>query len=152
MSSAVQLRGEAAEVALGEAQAVLAMVQDEERRARLADLIAAVGDGEVSGEHADALAELLELGLHTGRVRAIYGPGGEQAALKVFRRLPRGRELGESAHQVTDALASLAGRPLEKVQIQAVAPGTYLLTLGVEGLELSVRLDRDGARLASVGI
>lgn len=152
MSSAVPLRGEAAEVALGEAQAVLALVQDEDRRARLADLIAAVGDGEVSGEDADALAELLELGLHTGRVRAVYGPGGEQAALKVFRRLPRGKELGDTAREVTDALASLAGKPLEKVQIQATAPGTFLLTVGVEGLELSVRLDRHGARLASVGI
>ena len=74
MSSAVPLQGEAAEVALGEAQAVLAMVQDEERRARLADLIAAVDDGEVAGDDADALEELLELGLQTGRVRAHLRP------------------------------------------------------------------------------
>ena len=47
MPEAVALKGEAAEVALAEAQAVLAMVQDSERRARLAGLIAAVGDGEV---------------------------------------------------------------------------------------------------------
>ena len=152
MSSAVHLQGEAAEVALGEAQAVLAMVQHEDRRARLADLIAAVADGEVSGDDADALSELLELGLQTGRVRAIYGPGGEQAALRVFRRLPRGKELGDSAREVTDALASLVGKPLEKVQIQATAPGTFLLTIAVDGLELSVRLDRQGARLASVGM
>ena len=43
------LRGDAADVALGEAQAVLAMVQDEDRRGRLADLIAAIEDGEVQG-------------------------------------------------------------------------------------------------------
>ena len=152
MSSAVPLQGEAAEVVLGEAQAVLAMVQHEDRRARLADLIAAVADGEVSGADADALSELLELGLQTGRVRAIYGPGGEQAALRVFRQLPRGKELGESAREVTDALASLVSKPLEKVQIQAMAPGTFLLTIAVDGVELSVRLDRQGARLASVGM
>jgi hypothetical protein len=152
MSSAVQLQGEAAEVVLGEAQAVLAMVHDEERRARLADLIAAVADGEVSGADADALTELLELGLQTGRVRAIYGPGGEQAALRVFRRLPRGKELGDSAREVTDALAALVGKKLEKVQIQATAPGAFLLTIAAEGLELSVRLDRQGARLTSVGL
>ena len=58
--SSVKLRGEAAEVVLGEAQAVLSMVQDEERRGRLADLIAAAGDGEVAEDDADALAELLE--------------------------------------------------------------------------------------------
>jgi hypothetical protein len=150
--SSVPLQGEAAEVVLGEAQALLAMVQDEERRARLADLIAAVRDGEVSDDDADALAELLELGLHTGRVRAQYGPGGEQAALRVFRRLPRGKELSGSATEVTEALASLLGKPLEKIQIQSTAPGSYLLTIAAEGIELSVRLDRQGARLGTVGI
>jgi hypothetical protein len=152
MSDAVAVKGEVAEVALGEAQAVLAMVQNEERRLRLADLIAAVGDGEVEGEDADALAELLELGLQTGRVRAVYGPGGEQAALRVFRRLPRGRDLDESARDVTAALESLAGKPLESVKIQVTAPGAFLLTVTVEGLELSVRLDRNGARIAGVGV
>lgn len=150
MSSAITLTGEAAEVVLGEAQAVLAMVHDESRRARLADLIAAVGEGEVAGEDADALAELLELGLQTGRVRAVYGPGGEQAALRIFRRLPRGREIGESAREVSEAFAPLVGKQLESVKIQATAPGTFLLTLAADGLELSVRLDRQGARLTSV--
>jgi hypothetical protein len=152
MSSTVKLTGEAAEVVLGEAQAVLAMVQDENRRARLADLIAAVADGEVDDEDADALAELLELGLQTGRVRAVYGPGGEQAALRVFRRLPRGKELGDSVQEVSEALTSLAGKPLEKINISTTSPGSFLLTIAVEGLELSVRLDRQGARLTSVGI
>jgi len=148
----VKLSAEAAEVALGEAQAVLSMVQDEERRARLADLIAAVGEGVVDDEDAEALEELLELGLQTGRVRAVYGPGGEQAALRVFRRLPRGKELDESTREVTEALASLVGKPLEKVQIQATAPSAFLVTIAVDGLELSVRLDRQGARLTSVGV
>jgi hypothetical protein len=152
MSSAVKVRGEAAEVALGEAQAVLALVQDNERRGRLADLVAAVSDGEVADDDADALAELLELGLQSGRLRAVYGPGGEQAALQVFRRLPRGRELGDSAREVTDALAALIGKPLEGVKLQATGPAAFLLTVAVDGLELSVRLDRQGARLASVGI
>src|SRR5919202_4252336 len=95
--AAVKLRGEAADVALGEAQAVLSMVADAERRGRLADLIAAIGDGEVAGDEAQALEELLELGLQSGRLRAVYGPAGEQAALRVYRQLPRGRELTQSA-------------------------------------------------------
>lgn len=150
--SSVRLRGEAAEVALGEAQAVLAMVQDEERRGRLADLIAAVTDGEVADAEAQALAELLELGLQSGRLRAVYGPGGEQAALKVFRQLPRGRELGETAREVTEALASLEGKPLETVRIQAVGPGVFTLSIRADGVELSVRLDRNGVRVGSVGV
>ena len=148
----VKLSAEAAEVALGEAQAVLSMVQDEERRARLADLIAAVGEGVVDDEDAEALEELLELGLQTGRIRAVYGPGGEQAALQTYRRLPRGAELAESAREVTAALQTLLGKPLESISVEASAPGAYALTLKVDGIDLSVRLDRQGARLASVGV
>src|SRR5207244_2577342 len=86
---------------------------EQSRAGRLAYLIAAVGDGEIVEEEADALTELLELGLQTGRLRAVYGPGGEQAALRLFRKLPRGKELEASAREVTGALASLVGKPLE---------------------------------------
>jgi len=148
----IALRGDAAEVALAEAQAVLALVEDGERRGRLADLVAAVQDGELGDEEAQALEELIELGLSTGRIRGLYGPEGEQAALKTFRRLPVGRALSESAAEVTEALASLEGRTLERVQVQATGPGAFLVTLGVEGLELAVRLDRAGARLHTVAV
>ena len=126
-SRAVAIKGEAVEVALAEATAVLAMVQDEDRRGRLADLIAAIEDGEVQGESAQALEELLELGLQTGRLRALYGPGGEQAALKTYRRLPGGKELAESAREVSQALSALAGFTLEQVSLSAVGPGAYSL-------------------------
>jgi RecA/RadA recombinase len=148
----VTLHGESAEVALGEAQAVLALVQDGERRGRLADLVAAVQDGELGEDDAQALEELIELGLQTGRIRGIYGPEGEQAALKTFRKLPGGRALAESAAEVTAALAALEGKRLEHVKVQATGPGSFLVTLGVDGLELSVRLDRAGARVHSVGV
>ncbi len=148
----VKLNPAAAEVALGEAQAVLAMVSDEGRRGRLADLVAAVQDGELGGEEAQALEEIIELGLSTGRIRGVYGPEGEQAALKTYRKLPRGKELSESVRGVTDALAALEGRTLEQVKVQAAGPGAYLLSIGVEGLELAVRLDRTGARIHSAGV
>src|SRR3954465_904125 len=148
--TAVALKGEAVEVALAEATAVLAMVQDEDRRGRLADLIAAIEDGEVEGESAQALEELLELGLQTGRLRALYGPAGEQAALKTYRKLPGGKDLAESAREVSRALSALAGSTLEQVSLSAVGPGAYTLNLVVEGRELSIRLDRSGARINSI--
>jgi CHASE3 domain sensor protein len=148
----ILLRGEAAEVALGEAQAVLALVQDEERRGRLADLVAAVQDGELGDDEAQALEELIELGLSSGRIRSVYGPEGEQAALKTYRKLPRGRELTDGAREVSGALAALEGKLLEQVNVQSTGPGAFLVTLGVEGLELSVRLDHAGARIHSVGV
>jgi hypothetical protein len=150
--TAITLRGEAAEVALGEAQAVLAMVQDDERRGRLADLVAAVQDGELGEDEAQALEELIELGLTTGRIRGLYGPEGEQAALKTYRRLPRGLELSSSAREVTEALAALEGKVLEQVSVQSAGPGAFVVSLGVEGLELSVKLDHSGARIHSVGV
>jgi hypothetical protein len=146
--SAVALRGEAAEVALAEAKAVLALVQNEERRGRLADLLAAVRDGEVDGADADALEEVLELGLQTGRVRALYGPGGEAAALKVYRQLPRGREVAGSAREVSEALA---GRTYSSVALAASGPGAWTLSLVSDGgLQLTVRLDASGARIGGI--
>jgi hypothetical protein len=148
----VNVRGTAAEVALGEAQAVLAHVRDPGRRGRLADLAAAVQEGELAEDEASALEELLEVGLASGRIRGVYGPEGEQAALATYRRLPGGRALSESAAEVSDALSSLAGRTLDEVKVQAAGPGSYLVTLAVEGRELSVRLDRAGARVHAVGV
>jgi hypothetical protein len=148
----ITVRGEAAEVALGEAQAVLAFVQDDERRGRLADLVAAVQEGELGDDEAQALEELIELGLTTGRIRSVYGPEGEQAALKTYRRLPGGRELADSAREVTSALEALEGKTVERVSVQSSGPGAFLVSIAVDGLELSVKLDRAGARIHSVGV
>jgi hypothetical protein len=147
----VRVSGDAAEVARAEAQAVLAMVQDETRRARLADIVAAVDEGEISGVDADGLAELLELGLQTGRVRSVYGPEGEQAALALFRRLPLGRELAQSTRELTEALEALEGRMLEKVSVTSVGPGEYGVTISTPEFEIVLRLGRAGARLATIG-
>ena len=149
---ATRLSEEAREVALAEAQAVLALVQDERRRERLAELVADVNEGAVSEASAEALEEILELGLQTGRLRALYGPEGEQAALLAFRRLPRGAELAASTRDVTEALRALEGRRIDSVSVANAGPGAYVLSLAAEGLELSVRVDRQGARLHSVGI
>ena len=151
MSETIRITGEAAEVARAEAQAVLAMVQDEERRGRLADLVAAVDEGEVGGRDADALAELLELGLGTGRVRSVYGPEGEQAALALFRRLPLGRELTQSTRDLNEALGALEGRTIDRIAVNAVGPGEYGVTISTPDYEIVLRLGRAGARLATIG-
>jgi hypothetical protein len=148
---AVKVTGEAAEVARAEAQAVLAMVQDDEKRGRLADLVAAIDDGALEDDDADALAELLELGLQTGRVRAVYGPEGEQATLALFRRLPLGRELTESTRDLNAALVALEGKTLERISVTAVGPGEYGVTISTDDYEIVLRLGRAGARLATIG-
>ena len=152
MTSAVRVGGSAREVALAEAQAVRALASGEDYRERLAGLVAAVDEGEVEGDDAQTLEELLELGLQSGRIRAHYGPGGEQAALSLYRQLPRGAELTESARQVTAALSALEGRELGSVQLTAVGPGSFALAISAGEVEVSLRLDRQGARVASLGV
>ena len=151
MTDLVALRGEAREVALAEAQSVNALVRDDEVRGRVGELVAAVDEGAVGGEAAELLESVLELGLQTGRIRAYYGPGGEQAALSTLRRLPKGRVRSDTARDVSKALGALAGAPLGAVRIAAVAPGAFTLSIEAGGVEASVRLDGTGARLTSLG-
>lgn len=152
-ASAVLLKGEELEVARAEVGAVRDVVQDGSYREALDGLIARLDDGEpLSGSHAEELDRVITLALQSGRVRALYGPGGEQAALRAFRKLPTGAELTASAAQVNDALAALAGRPLDRVSVSAVGPGAFTIAIAADGAELSIRLDRQGARLASVGL
>jgi hypothetical protein len=146
----IELKGEAREVALAEAQTVLAMARDDDARARFAELVSEIDDGSVDGDAEELLESVLELGLQAGRIRAYYGPGGEQAALSTLRRLPRGRVRSDSARDVSEALSALSGRRLDSVKLAAVAPGTFTLSIEADGLDLLVRLDGTGARLASV--
>jgi hypothetical protein len=151
MVDTVRVRGEAAEVSRAEAQAVRAMLSDEQRRSRLADVVAALDDGCIEGDDAAALGELLELGLQTGRLRAVYGPEGEQAALGLFRRLPQGKDLSQSTSDLNEALEAIAGRTLERLSVHAVGPGEYGVSISAEGFEVVIRLGRSGARISTIG-
>jgi hypothetical protein len=127
------------------------MVQDEGRRLRLADLVAALDEGEVGENDTGPLSELLELGLTSGRIRSVYGPEGEQAVLALYRRLPAGRELTQSTRDLNAALAALEGRSLERISVNAVGPGEYGVTISTPDFEVVLRLGKAGARLATIG-
>jgi hypothetical protein len=149
--SALALKGEEREVALAEVEAVRSVVHAGEYRERLDTIRAALEDSGALGEDdTDELERLITIALQSGRVRALYGPGGEQALLRLYRKLPGGRELAESATAVSEALTELEGQPLETVAVSAVGPGAFSLTLAAGGVQLKVHLDRQGARLASV--
>lgn len=150
--SSVAVKADEREVALGEVQAVLEAARDEAYRALLVTLVTAIGQGELADEEAAELERVLELGLQSGRIRAVYGPGGEQAALRLFRRLPAGAGLVETARSVSAALATLRGLSLESFRIEVVGPGMYRIALVAGGAEVAVRLDRSGVQLASIGV
>jgi hypothetical protein len=151
MSGALAVRGEEREVALSEVEAVLAAAPDGDYRERLDAIHAALEDGgRVDPEAAVDLERLVTIALQSGRARALYGPGGEQALLRLYRRLPAGIEAKESADAVAEALDQLRGKPLEKIGLTAVGPGSHSLTLEAGGVRLLLHLERTGARLASV--
>lgn len=150
-TDALRLGGAEREVALAEVDAVLAMVPAGDYRERLERL-----RGQLAGDGPDEqgiaeLDRLLGIALQSGRLRALYGPTGESAATRLFRKLPSGRELGESAAEVTEALRSLSGQVLDEIAVTANGPGAFGLALTVGGRELQLRLDRQGVRLHSVG-
>ena len=148
---ALAVRGEERELALSEVEAVLAAVPPGETRERLGAIHAALSDGDALAEDdAPELERLVTLALQSGRARALYGPGGEQALLRLYRRLPGGVEATESAAAVGEALSQLRGKPLERIDLRAVGPGAHTLTVEAGGLRLLVHLGRDGARIGSV--
>ena len=51
---------------------------------------------------------------------------------------------------MTAALRALEGLELGSVELTAVGPGAFALALAAGELEVSLRLDRQGARVASV--
>jgi hypothetical protein len=148
-ATAIRVSAAEREVATDEVRAVLASARDGDYREQLEDLVTALEDGNVGGELAEALDRIVILGLQSGRIRHVYGPGGEQAALRLYRKLPNGRAVQASAEEVAEALSSLAGRTIDSVAIQPVGPGAFMLALAADGIHLSVRLDRQGARLHS---
>ena len=151
MSAALAVRGEERELALSEIEAVLSAVPEGDYRERLGAIHAALAEGgPVSEDDTAELERLVELALQSGRARALYGPGGEQALIRLYRRLPGGIEARESATAVSDALGQLTGEQLERISLTAVGPGSHSLALEAGGLRLLVHLDRNGARLASV--
>jgi hypothetical protein len=148
----VVLTGEEREVALAEVDAVRSSARGDYRELLDATAEAVEGGEALSERQAEEVDRIVGLGLQTGRIRAVYGPGGEQAALRAHRRLPGGRELAESTKEVNTALAALAGSSLDQISISTVGPGAFTIALVAGGAELTVRLDRQGARLASVGV
>jgi hypothetical protein len=149
--TAVRLKGDELEVARSEVAAVRAAVGEGDYADLLDVLDGVLASGsELDARQAEELDRLLTLALQSGRVRALYGPGGEQAALRAFRKLPTGAELAQSSAAVNDALASLAGRAIERLSLTPVGPGAFTLAVATDGPQLSIRLDRQGARVASV--
>jgi hypothetical protein len=152
VTAGIKLSEPERELALAETQAVLAASVNEEYRDELSELAAAIDAGLLDEENSLTLEPIIELALQAGRIRGIYGPPGETAALRLYRKLPRGQALQQSAREVSEALTSLQGQVLEGATLTAVGPGAYTLSLATAEGRLSIKLDRQGARISSVEV
>lgn len=120
-----------------------------ERQAELAEL---VESGHLPDDRLAELAAILEIGLQSGRFRRVYGPDGEMAIVSLFQRTPRGMEVSAAAAAVTTALHALCGQVLDDVRVTALGPGAYSVLLDTRQCQVTVRLDRSGARVESVAL
>lgn len=128
------------------------LLREEKALIRYTALREHVRDGEVPDDLLGHLGNLLELGLQSGRLRALYGADGEQALTRVFHRTPAGAGLSDAAQAVTEALAGLHGQRIEDITVSAVGPGTYGVVIDTDRCQVSVRLDRLGVRVESLAI
>ena len=137
--SAVAVAGEAREVALAEAQAVLAMVHDEGAAGGSPDLVAAsraTASSARRGGRARGAARARRS--RPGASARSTAPAASRRRCALYRRLPaRDRARPRAPREVTEALRrARRASELESVQLSAVGPGAFSLTLAAGGAEL----------------
>jgi hypothetical protein len=123
-----------------------------EARRRYEELAERVEAGVVPADSVEALALVLEIGLESGRVRRVYGPDGEAALGRIYQRTPRGSQASAMAAAVTKALAALRGQQIDEIRVSALGPGAYSILIDTRQCQLTIRLDRSGARVDNVAL
>jgi hypothetical protein len=147
----VELKGEDQELLAFEVAAYLDALP-EGARGEYAALAEAVGAGSLPDDVVEPAGRLLEAGLQTGRVRKLHRANGEQALLRLFGKTPAGQARGEQIGDVNRALAELAGQEIESVRVLARVPGSYLLQIGTDDCEITLRFGPEGAAVESVAL
>jgi hypothetical protein len=148
----IQLKPDVQELLLEELRAFAATVPADERPAGYADLVAAVEAGELPDAFLGAIGNLLEVGLQTGRIRHFHRAPGEQALLRLFGQTPNGQAHAQGVAEVNAALERLAGQEIESMRVVMRVPGTYLLQIGTDDCEMTLRFGPDGAGVESVAV
>jgi len=148
----MKLTDDEREVLLAEIGQALDQVRSPQMQAVYGELLSAVDRSEVPDDLQEPLQNLLEIGLESGRIRKVHQADGETAALRVYRRTPRGRAIQASADAVNQALQALQGHTLEQLNVSPHGPGAYSISAVTDQGTLLVRVDRHGVRLHSVEV
>ena len=140
----MQLEAAESDVVAAEAAAFARALPDPSASARYERLAAAAASGDVPDDLVPPLETMLELLFTTGRVT-------NRALLQsIFARTPRGRHLSAAAREVNRALETLRGQTVAEVRLSAVGPSLQSLVIETESCKLTLEIDRDGARIASL--
>ncbi|MBV9581155.1 MAG: hypothetical protein JO057_21445 [Chloroflexi bacterium] len=140
----MQLEAAEADVLAAEASAFARALPDPSASARYERLAAAAAARDIPDDLLAPLQTMLELLFTTGRVT-------NRAVLQsVFARTPRGRQLAAAAREVNRALRTLRGQTLTDVRLSAAGPSQQSLVIETDRCRLTLELDRDGARIASL--
>jgi hypothetical protein len=135
-----------------EVQAFLKGVADPEAQAHYTDLLQQVENEEVGEELAEALEDILEILVESGRARKLYGAAGENSLISLFQKTARGSALAQMSTEVNQALKGMQGQTLKGIHFRSSGPGSWALTLETDQCELTLRIDRKGLKVGSIGI
>jgi hypothetical protein len=148
----IQLTPDIQELLLEEVKAFGASIPPEERPAGFDTLQQAVQQGEIPDALLGPVGNLLEVGLQTGRIREFHRAPGEQALLRLYGQTPNGKAHAKAVSEVNAALEQLGGQEVESVRVVMRVPGTYLLQIGTDACEITLRFSPDGAGVESVAV
>jgi hypothetical protein len=148
----IQLTPETQELLLEELKAFASTIPEGERPAGFDTLQQAVQQGQLPDSLLGPIGNLLEVGLQTGRIRQLHRASGEQALLRLYGQTPNGKAHAKAVSEVNAALEQLSGQEVESVRVVMRVPGTYLLLIGTDACEITLRFSPDGAGVESVAV
>lgn len=129
------------------AQAVKSSTRDTYQR-----LAVSGGEGLIPDDLLAAAGDLLQLGLASGRIRAVYGAHTEMAAVRLFRRTPQGQQLNQQIEDANRALQALRDQSIEEISFSLRGPGQYGLRIKTSGCQFMALLGPSGIDVRSVEI
>jgi hypothetical protein len=139
----LQLDSAEAEVLAADAASFARALSDPVAQARYERLASTAAAGGVPDDLVQALETMLELLFDKGR------PSNPAVLQAVFGKTPRGRRQSSAAREVNQALRTLRGHVLQEVRLSA-GPSRHTLLVETDRCRLTLELDRDGARVASL--
>lgn len=135
-----------------EAEAFAERVQNPAIKEAYHRLRTEAAEGEISDELDEAFANMLELGLGSGRIRALHGAHAEMEATKLFRRTVKGKELDTQFEAANRMFEALEGHSVRKITLSARGPGMYTLVVETDESRVVTNLAQAGVDVRSVEV